>query len=154
MNVANVVGKTTEQYKAEQSKLNNKHKQVDRRKQKMATTIASKLDKKTANKKTAKATTEAKTVQRTINGQIVKLTPTENFIDRAAYRLNMLRAQFEQLGKQVGPQYEKTDEMVKAIETQIIKMADAALAELRKPARSNGRAAKPDNPYVKILQSC
>jgi hypothetical protein len=93
-----------------------------------------------------------KTVVRTIDGKKVNLTPTENFIDRAAYRLLMLKTQFDQLGKQVGPQYEKTDEMIGTIETAILEMAENAIAALKQPSTTKAKAAI--NPFKKLLKNC
>ncbi|KKN77849.1 hypothetical protein LCGC14_0355860 [marine sediment metagenome] len=93
-----------------------------------------------------------KTVIRTIDGKKVNLTPTENFIDRAAYRLLMLKTQFDQLGKQVGPQYEKTDEMIATIETVILEMAENVIAALKQPTTTKAKAAV--NPFKKLLKNC
>lgn len=74
-----------------------------------------------------------KTVTRKINGTVKKLTPTENFIHAADKRLQYLDYQFELLGKMTGPQYEKTNEMLDVIETEILDMASKALDSLRNP---------------------
>ena len=110
------------------------------------------------NRKTAKTETvaetvaEIKTVVRTVNGKQVKLTPTENFIRDAAYRLQMLQTQFEQLAKLSGKQYEHTDEMIDLLETQIAGFYDKAFESIKNPVKNKARSDT--NPFVKMLKSC
>jgi hypothetical protein len=120
MNVRNVVGMKTEDY----IKQNNFTGET---KMKKLT-----LDKKTEPPKVLNEKLEAKTITRKINGKIKKLTPTENFIESANKRLQYLDYQFELLGKMVGGQYEKTEEMIDVIEAEILDMASMALDKLRK----------------------
>ena len=114
-NITNIVGKKTNDY-INSIKGNKTMKQL---------TLSTKPE-----------TTEtkiAKTVSRKINGIVKKLTPTENFIRQSNYRLNILDKQFEQLGKMVGNNYERTDGMIDVIEIEILNMASKALDDLRNP---------------------
>ena len=107
------------------------------------------------NKKTetvAETVAEIKTVVRTVNGKQVKLTPTENFIKDAAYRLQILQTQFEQLAKLSGGQYEHTDEMIDLLETQIAGFYDKAFDAIKNPVKNKARSDA--NPFVKMLKSC
>ena len=122
MNLVNIVGQKTLDY-IQQNKLTlsgeTKMKQLELPKKETTDVIEPK--------------TETKTVSRKINGKTKKLTPTENFIHAADKRLQYLDYQFELLGKMIGTQYEKTDEMIDVIESEILEMASKALDSLRNP---------------------
>jgi len=119
-NITNIVGKKTNDY-INSIKGNKTMKQLT-------------LNTKTETvSETAAETKTAKTVSRKINGTVKKLTPTENFIHAADKRLQYLDYQFELLGKMVGGQYERTDEMLDVIESEILDMASKAMDSLRNP---------------------
>ena len=119
MYITNIVGKNTNDYinsvtgekPMKQLKISKTEKQIE----------------------TVETTKTERTVTRTVNGKKLNLTPTENFIHAADKRLQYLDYQFELLGKMIGSQYEKTNEMVDVIETEILNMASAALDSLRNP---------------------
>jgi len=122
MNLINIVGKNTQEY------INQLHRSENKKMKKLELP-------KTETAKTVETveTPSTKTVSRKINGKIKKLTPTENFIHAADKRLQYLDYQFELLGKMTGSQYERTNEMIDVIKTEILEMASKALDSLRNP---------------------
>lgn len=153
MRIENAIGMRTKDYIAQLhgDKPKQKPKQSKQENSTMSTTLKDKLDDKQASTTTTTAPGNRKTVTRKINGKQVKLTPTENFIDRSAYRLLMISNQLDQLGKQVGTNYEKTPEMVQAIEDQVLDLLADALKKLKQPA--SAKARRVDNPFVKVLRN-
>lgn len=151
MRIENAIGMRTVDYIAQLHGDKPKQKQSKQENSTMATELKNKLDSK---QETAPTTTgkrnQDKTVVRTINGKQVKISPVENFIDRSAYRLLMISNQLDQLGKQVGANYEKTPEMVQAIEDQVLDLLADALKKLKQPA--SAKAARVNNPFVAILR--
>ena len=125
MNVINIVGQKTQDYI-------NKNKLIGDKKMKQLTLNTKQEATETVPE--TETTKAAKTISRKINGTVKKLTPTENFIHAADKRLQYLDYQFELLGKMIGSQYEKTDEMLDVIETEILDMASKALDSLRNPS--------------------
>ena len=85
-------------------------------------------------------------VKRTIDGKQVTLTPTENFIERTGYRIDMVADQLERLSKQRGANFESTKEHISAIETELLELVEKTIEALKTPAgkkaKSNGFAAK------------
>jgi uncharacterized protein YoxC len=127
MNLTNIVGKNTQDY-------------INSLKGKQSMKKLT-LPKTEATIETETATETVKKVTRTINGKKVTLTPMQNFVKEAAYRLDMLKAQFDQLGKKVGSNYEHTDQQLDYIETQILEMASVCLDKLRNPKKAKRQAS-------------
>ena len=153
MRIENAIGMKTADYIAQlhgDKPKQSKQKQSKQENSTMATTLKDKLDTKQETTTTG-TRKQDKTVVRTINGKQVKLTPTENFINCSAYRLLMISNQLDQLGKQVGPNYEKSPEIVQVIEDQLLTLIGNTLDKLKQPA--SAKARRVDNPFVKVLRN-
>jgi hypothetical protein len=77
---------------------------------------------------------DTKKVKRTINGEKVELTPTENFIQRTGYRVQMIREQLRQLSKQHGPNYKYNKTHIDATKAELLNLIDSYLEQLYSPS--------------------
>jgi len=88
-------------------------------------------------------------VQKQKNGKKFEVTPSQNFVQTAGYRVDAILDQLDRLGKQHGKSYEYTEAQLEKISETILAKLAETIENLKKPSKAKKAAG-----FAAILGKC